>query len=337
MFSDHGYKVAERRRWYRGLLTKVLRYGCFPGYDENGKKLRMLIDNARRGGRITEVQYQLLSGIRRVHYVGTCGLPTSNDGVEASEQDGGVEVASSSKEDGVKSSSKAASSFQPAARKRLRKVDPMRVSGMDEIKDRNERQVATKCSGDSTLKHRMKHIETQNEAHVKHIERHHGGGGAGGIMRYNDPSRSLKNGDLDMLEKEVEKRDEIVSAARAIAFARDRRLATRARSMAKQHGDRILVLEPHWVKKILALKKTLVIHRPRLKPGEYFLGSIGRIYVSAILDAPIAIEDVAYGLLYRKTYGLSLKKLKQFNKALPYRHPGGGAGGVMRYNDSSRA
>ena len=101
------------------MLTKVLRYGCFPGYDENGKKLRMLIDNARRGGRITEVQYQLLYGIRRVHYVRTCGLPTSNDGVEASEQDGGVEVASSSKEDGVESSSKAASSFQPAARKRL--------------------------------------------------------------------------------------------------------------------------------------------------------------------------------------------------------------------------
>ena len=100
---------------------------------------------------------------------------------------------------------------------------------------------------------------------------------------------------------------------------------------------------------ILALKKTLEICGSKLKPGRYFLGCGGRIYASAILDAPIAIENVAQwvalredhkvktdALPYRKTYGLPIKKLTQLKKAVPYIHPRG-AIGIVRYNDSSRS
>ena len=41
-----------------------------------------------------------------------------------------------------------------------------------------------------------------------------------------------------------------------------------------QHGDRILVLKPHWLEQILALKKTLEIRGSKLKPGRYFLGMV---------------------------------------------------------------
>ena len=120
--------------------------------------------------------------------------------------------------------------------------------------------------------------------------------------------------------------------------------------MAKpQQGDRILVLKSHWLEQILALKKTLEIRGSKLKPGRYFLGCGGKIYASAILDAPIAIETKAQwialredhkvktdALPYRKTYGLPIKKLTQLKKAVPYIHPRG-AIGIVRYNDSSRS
>ena len=120
--------------------------------------------------------------------------------------------------------------------------------------------------------------------------------------------------------------------------------------MAKpQQGDRILVLKPHWLEQILALKKTLEIRGSKLKPGRYFLGCGGRIYASAILDAPIAIENVAQwvalredhkvktdALPYRKTYGLPIKKLTKLKKAVSYIHHRG-AIGIVRYNNSSRS
>ena len=120
--------------------------------------------------------------------------------------------------------------------------------------------------------------------------------------------------------------------------------------MAKlQHGDRILVLKLHWLEQILALKKTLEIRGSKLKPGRYFLGCGGRIYASAIFDAPIAIENVTQwialredhqvktdALPYRKTYGLPIKKLRQLKKAVRYVHPRG-AIGIVRYTDSSRS
>ena len=120
--------------------------------------------------------------------------------------------------------------------------------------------------------------------------------------------------------------------------------------MAKpQHGDRILVLKPHWLEQILALKKTLEIRGFKLKPGRYFLGCAGRIYASAILDVPIAIENVAQwtalredhkvqtdALPYRKTYGLPIKKLAQMKKGPFYMHLRG-AIGIVRYNESSRS
>ena len=129
-----------------------------------------------------------------------------------------------------------------------------------------------------------------------------------------------------------------------------RLLAAPPGSMAKpRHGDRILVLKPHWLEQILALKKTLEIRGSKLKPGRYFLGSGGKIYASAILDAPIAIENVTQwialredhkvktdALPYRKTYGLPIKKLSQLKETVPYIHPRG-AIGIVRYNDSSRS
>ena len=129
-----------------------------------------------------------------------------------------------------------------------------------------------------------------------------------------------------------------------------RLLAAPPGPMAKpQQGDRILVLKPHWLEQILALKKTLEIRGSKLKPGRYFLGCGGRIYASVILDAAIAIETKAQwialredhkvktdALPYRKTYGLPIKKLTQLKKAVSYIHPRG-AIGIVRYNDSSRS
>ena len=120
--------------------------------------------------------------------------------------------------------------------------------------------------------------------------------------------------------------------------------------MAKpQHGDRILVLKPHWLQQILSGNKTLEIRGSRLKAGHYYLGCGGKIHASAILDAPIAIENVTQwialredhkvktdALPYRKTYGLPIKKLTQLKKAVHYIHPRG-AIGIVRYNDSSRS
>ena len=127
-------------------------------------------------------------------------------------------------------------------------------------------------------------------------------------------------------------------------------LAALPDSMAKpQHGDRILVLKPHWLDLILAFKKTLEIRGSKLKPGRYFLWNGGKIYASAILDAPIAIENKAQwislredhkvqtdALPYRKTYGLPIKKLRQLKNVVPYAHPRG-AIGIVRYKGSSRS
>ena len=129
-----------------------------------------------------------------------------------------------------------------------------------------------------------------------------------------------------------------------------RLLAAPPGPMAKpQQGDRILVLKPHWLEQIVALKKTLEIRGSKLKPGRYFLGCGGRIYASAILDAPIAIENVARrvalrkghkvktdALPYLKTYGSPIEKIAQLKKAAPCVHFRG-AIGIVRCNDPSRS
>ena len=113
------------------------------------------------------------------------------------------------------------------------------------------------------------------------------------------------------------------------------------------HGDRILVLKPHWLYQILSGKKTLEIRGRRLKPGPCFLGCAGKIYASAEVAAPFPIEDTAEwialrqdhgvqsdALPYRKTWGLPIKKLKHLKKAVPYAHKKGDVG-IVRYDDFS--
>ena len=109
-------------------------------------------------------------------------------------------------------------------------------------------------------------------------------------------------------------------------------------------GDRILVLKQHWLHLILSGKKTLEIRGSRLKPGPCFLGYRGKIYASATLATPIAIENVGqwlalrkrHGVLgdtlpYRKTFALPVRKLQKFKETIPYVHKRG-AIGIVRYD-----
>ena len=69
------------------------------------------------------------------------------------------------------------------------------------------------------------------------------------------------------------------------------RLLAAPPGMAKpQQGDRILVLKPHWLEQILALKKTLEIRGRNLSAGNYWLGTRGMIHGLAVLQPAILID-----------------------------------------------
>ena len=114
------------------------------------------------------------------------------------------------------------------------------------------------------------------------------------------------------------------------------------------HGDRILVLLPHWLNLILNGDKTLEIRSRKLRAGRYFLGCGGNIYASAQLAAPFAIEDVAQwialrgdhcvqysdALPYQRTYGSPIRELQLLENPVPYRRKRG-AIGIVRYEAPS--
>ena len=70
-------------------------------------------------------------------------------------------------------------------------------------------------------------------------------------------------------------------------------LAQIVRQMTRpKHGDRILVVRPHWIRLILSGEKTLEIRARNLSPGKYWLGSRGVIYGRVKLGPGILIDSV---------------------------------------------
>ena len=155
--------------WFRALFKSVLQLGYFPGYYKKEKKMRQSIENARRNGRISETQYELLlktaerdGGVEASSQAAFSAQPAAGKsfrrkgGLMRTEGVNEIKVKNERQVDikwgtwmegnnvctnSVKSSSHTTSFPQPAARKRLRKGDPIRRKSMHEIKDENERRL----------------------------------------------------------------------------------------------------------------------------------------------------------------------------------------------------
>ena len=120
-------------------------------------------------------------------------------------------------------------------------------------------------------------------------------------------------------------------------------MAQKERQMARpKHGDRILVVRPHWIRLILAGEKTLEIRGRNLSPGKYWLGSCGVIYGRVQLKPGTLIDSVeawtdlrchhrveSDQLPYKKTYGLPIRHVKRVRR-VNYAHPRG-AIGLVRF------
>ena len=102
-----------------------------------------------------------------------------------------------------------------------------------------------------------------------------------------------------------------------------------------KHGDRMLVVRPHWIRLILDREKKLDIRVRNLSPGKYWLGSRGIIYGRIQLEVGTLIDSVETWTElcrrhcvesdqppYRKTYGLPIQNAKRV-KRVPYSHPRG--------------
>ena len=109
-----------------------------------------------------------------------------------------------------------------------------------------------------------------------------------------------------------------------------------------KHGDRMLVVRPHWIRLILDREKTQEIRGRNLSPGKYWLGSRGVIYGRVQLKPGTLIDSVeAWTELrfrhrvdsdrppYKKNYGLPIQHAKRVRR-VPYTHPRG-AIGLVRF------
>ena len=109
-----------------------------------------------------------------------------------------------------------------------------------------------------------------------------------------------------------------------------------------KHGDRILVVRPHWIRLILSGEKTLEIRARNLSPGKYWLGNRGIIYGCLKLGPGTLIDSVgawirlrqrhcveAHQLPYNKTYGLPIQNARRVRR-VSYKHPRG-AIGLVRF------
>jgi hypothetical protein len=106
-----------------------------------------------------------------------------------------------------------------------------------------------------------------------------------------------------------------------------------------REGDRILVLQPEWLKLILSGKKTMELRSRRMCPGPIWLGSKGVMQGFAIIGAPVLIPDSssyaahsekhrcpAGTLHYKKIWGLPLHDVQRFASNVPYIHTRGAVG-----------
>ena len=113
-----------------------------------------------------------------------------------------------------------------------------------------------------------------------------------------------------------------------------------------KHGDRILVVRPHWIRLIVSGEKRLEIRARKLSPGKYWLGSQGVIYGRVKLGPGILIDSVeawkklrqrhrveAHQLPYKKTYGLPIQRARRVRRRVSYKHPRG-AIGLVRFTCS---
>ena len=115
------------------------------------------------------------------------------------------------------------------------------------------------------------------------------------------------------------------------------------RQMARpKHGDRILVVRPHWIRLILAGEKALEIRARNLSPGKYWLGSRGIIYGIIQLEPGTLIDSVELWirlrrrhrvesdqLPYKNTYGLPIHNARRVRR-VNYAHKRG-AIGLVRF------
>ena len=121
-------------------------------------------------------------------------------------------------------------------------------------------------------------------------------------------------------------------------------LAQILRQMTRpKHGDRILVVRPHWIRLILSGETTLEVPSRNLSsPGKYWLGNRGIVYGRVKLGPGILIESIpawtelrfrhrveSGQLPYSKIYGLPIQNSRRVRRA-SYKHPRG-AIGLVRF------
>ena len=117
------------------------------------------------------------------------------------------------------------------------------------------------------------------------------------------------------------------------------------------HGERILILQPFWLRKILQGEKVMEIRGFRLtcrtRHRPFFLGCQGKIYGRAQLGFPQFFESIdtfkaranehlvqTGHLPYKKTYGYALQDVVSLPIPIPYLQKRGSIG-IVRYAPAS--
>ena len=111
-------------------------------------------------------------------------------------------------------------------------------------------------------------------------------------------------------------------------------------------GERILILRPEWLIRILNGEKDLEIRHMRLQEGDAWLGCRGRVLGKVRLGAAIAIRTKEHwaalrprhlvakaALPYKSTWGLPLEAVERFpfHDAIRFKHRRG-AIGIVKYS-----
>ena len=108
-------------------------------------------------------------------------------------------------------------------------------------------------------------------------------------------------------------------------------------------GERVLVLKPQYLDRLLSGEKTLEIRGKALTPGIAWLGAAGMIHGMASLEAARLIDSTHMwqelrsqhcvpgdDLPYKRTWALPIMAVQRLHQPVPYVHPRG-AIGVVTY------
>ena len=109
-------------------------------------------------------------------------------------------------------------------------------------------------------------------------------------------------------------------------------------------GERILILRPDWLMRILNGEKDLEIRHMRLQEGDAWLGCRCIVYGKMLLGTAFAIRTKEHwaalrprhlvanaALSYKSTWGLSLEAVERLRDAVPFKHRRG-AIGIVKYS-----